>query len=58
MYSNAIMGFCGTKKERIMRIFNNVQTDEYPTKDFMDISDTISMAGISPNNGEHIWNLI
>lgn len=58
MYSNAIMGFCGAEKERIMGIFNNVQTDEYPTKDFMDISGMISMAGISPNNDEHIWNLI
>lgn len=58
MYSNAIMGFSGTEKERIMEIFNNIESDEYPTKEFMDISGTISMAGISPNNDDHIWNLI
>lgn len=58
MYSNAIMGFCGAEKERIMGIFNNIESDEYPTKEFMNISGTISMAGISPNNDDHIWNLI
>ena len=58
LYSNTIMGFCGADKENIMKIFNSIESDEYPTKKISDISGTISIAGISPNNDEHIWNLI
>lgn len=58
MYCNAIMGFCGAEKERIMKIFNSFESDEYPTQRFKAITGTICLAGISPNNDEHIWQLI
>lgn len=58
MYSNALMGFCGSHKNHIMKIFNSIKSDEYQTKEFTEITGIIYLAGMSPNNDEHIWDII
>lgn len=60
LFCNAIMGFSGTLKEETINIFNNLEADkdEYPIQDFKNLTGTLCLAGISPNNDDHIMKLI
>ena len=59
LFSNAIMGFSGALKENKIKIFMGLENnDEYYYNDLKNQKGTMCLAGISPNNDEHIMRLI
>lgn len=60
LFCNAIMGFSGALKKEIINNFINLEADkdEYPIQEFKNLTGTLCMAGISPNNDDHIMKLI